>query len=69
MTEETDETDETCLSATGLSGTSAYSIAYMNCWGYNAGCFQSVCIFFTIELLSVDIQNSPLDQIEGLNSG
>ncbi len=53
MTEETDETDETCLSATGLSGSSAYSIAYMDVGATTLGVFKAYVVFF---LFGVDIE-------------
>ncbi len=43
MTEETDETDD---SAKGLSGTSAYSIAYMNVGATTLGVFKAYVVFF-----------------------
>ncbi len=48
MTEETDETDETCLSGTGLSGTRAYSIAFMNVGATTLGVFKAYVVFFKI---------------------
>ncbi len=55
MTDETDETDKTCLSATGLCGTSAHSIANTNVMVRRMVFFKRMRFFYYINQLYVSL--------------